>query len=789
MPAATRFAPSRRAVVIGALACGGSARHGAQRRRARTPSPCTATPAWGPGFTHPTYANPSAPKGGRLTQGVLGTFDSLNPFIVQGLPAANLRSYVIESLLARGYDEPFTLYGLLASTVETDAARSMGELRDRSAARFSDGTPVTPDDVIFSWALAARQRPAELPHLLRQGDQGRGGRRTRRALRSDRRRRPRVAVDPRPDAGAGASRGQFRHIRKHELCSPARQRPLHGRRGRSRARPSPSSATRNIGAAICRSIAACGISTTSVSTITATATLISRRSRKAFTICALETDPGRWQTAYDFPAAREGRVVKEAFPYGLPKGMQGLVMNTRRADFADIRVREALLYLFDFEWLNHNYFFDLYKRTASYFDGCDSSAHGVPANARERELLAPFPDAVRADIMDGTWEPPKTDGSGPRPQRPAPRLRAVRAGRLRAQRHAADASRQRAPFALRDSLHYPRAGARGARLCAQPQAGRHRRARAQWSMRRSSRRRRIAFDFDMMEYRWEQSLSPGNEQSFYWGSAAAGEEGSRNYMGVKSKAIDAMIAAMLAATERDDFVAAIRALDRVLLSGFYVVPLYYPPAQWVARWKRVEHPAHLAVRLLAGNLVAGARSSARHDRCAATPRHTLDDLFRRAGVRPPTRWRWSIRANRLAFTDGAPRRLTYAQADRAIGAIAARLRQLGLATDAVVALQLPNTVESVLALLGILRAGMIAAPLPLLWHRQDADRGAALHRRQGDPHLRARRRRRAGRDRHAGGRRAVFHPPCLRFRRGLAGRRGPARRCVRRRTTRREPAS
>ncbi len=134
----------------------------------------------------------------------------------------------------------------------------------------------------------------------------------------------------------------------------------------------------------------------------------------------VETDPGRWQTAYDFPALREGRVVKEEFPYGLPKGMQGLVFNTRRPIFADVRVREAILQLFDFEWINHNYFFDLYKRTASYFDGCDLSAHGVPANARERELLAPFPGAVRADIMDGTWSPPVTDGSGRDRNTPAP---------------------------------------------------------------------------------------------------------------------------------------------------------------------------------------------------------------------------------------------------------------------------------------------------------------------------------------------------------------------------------
>ena len=192
-----------------------------------------------------------------------------------------------------------------------------------------------------------------------------------------------------------------------------------------------------------------------------------------------ETDPGRWQTAYDFPALRDGRVVKEEFPYGLPKGMDGLVFNTRRPIFADVRVREAILHLFDFEWINHNYFFDLYKRTASYFDGCDLSAHGVAADARERELLKPFPGVVRADIMAGTWAPPVTDGSG-----------RDRAGLHRAFALFAQAgyalkgtqlvhTRERPAVRLRNPHHHARPGAARARLRAQPQARRHRRARAQ----------------------------------------------------------------------------------------------------------------------------------------------------------------------------------------------------------------------------------------------------------------------------------------------------------------------
>jgi peptide/nickel transport system substrate-binding protein len=545
-------------------------------------------PAWNAGFKQPTYSNAAAPKGGRLTQGVLGTFDSLNPFIVQGLPAASIRGYVVESLLARGYDEPFTLYALLARRVQTDAARSWVAFEIDPNARFSDGAPVTPDDVIFSW------------QLLR--DKGRPNYRTYY-----------VKVVKAEVVGENGVRFDLTGADDRELPLILGLMPVLARHA---VKPETFENT---------SFAApLGSGPYTVATVKPGENVIFKRNpdywgrdlpinrglwnfddirfdyyrdgnthfeafKKGLYDLRLEQDPGRWQTAYDFPAERDGRVVKEAFPYGLPKGMQGLVMNTRRPAFADIRVREALLDLFDFEWLNQNYFFDLYKRTASYFDGCDLSAHGVPANARERTLLAPFPDAVRADVMDGSWEPPKTDGSG-RDRDALRRAFALfrQAGyELKGTQLTHTASGR--PFGfevLANTREQERVGLAYARTL--KQAGIDARVRVVDSTQFESRC--IAFDFDMMEYRWEQSLSPGNEQYFYWGSAAADQQGSRNYMGVKSKAIDAMIAALLAAATREDFVAATRALDRILLSGFYVVPLYYPPAQWVARWKRVAHP-------------------------------------------------------------------------------------------------------------------------------------------------------------------------------------------------------
>jgi peptide/nickel transport system substrate-binding protein len=308
----------------------------------------------------------------------------------------------------------------------------------------------------------------------------------------------------------------------------------------------------------------------------------------------LETDPGRWQTAYDFPAITQGRVVKEEFPYGLPKGMDGLVFNTRRPIFADVRVREAILNLFDFEWINHNYFFDLYKRTASYFDGCDLSAHGVPANARERKLLAPFANEIRPDIMEGNWAPPVTDGSG-RDRvglRKAFALFAEAGYALKGTQLVHTASGRLFAFEIlattRDQERLALAFTRSLK-----RAGIDAQVRSVDGTQ--FERRRISFDFDMMQYRWEQSLSPGNEQLFYWSSDAASQDGSRNYMGVRSKAADAMIAAMLSATTRADFVSATRALDRVLLSGFYVVPLYFPPKQWIARWTRIKHPSQTSL--------------------------------------------------------------------------------------------------------------------------------------------------------------------------------------------------
>ena len=550
-------------------------------------------PALTADFAVMPYANADAPKGGRMVQGVLGTFDSLNPFIVKGLPAQSMRGYVFESLMARGYDEPFSLYGLLARTIETDDARSYVTFALDPAARFSDGTPVTAADVIFSW------------ELLR--DHGRPNYRAyyAKVARAE-------AIDERTVhfnlAGAG----------DRELPLILGLMPILAKHAIDAAKFEDTTLAKPIGSG-----------PYTVAEIDAGKSVTLKRdpnywgrdlpinrglwnfNELRFDYCRdanayfegfksglydvrTEHDPTRWRTGYDIPAVRDGRIVKEAFTNGLPKPASNFVFNTRRPIFADLRVRQAITLLFDAEWINHNFFFDLYRRSASYFDDSELSAYHRPADDRERALLAPFADAVRPDVLDGTWSPPASDGSGRDRKNLRDALSLFDAAGYELKGTTLRARATGHPFRF-EIMVMSRDDERLALAFASSlaRAGIDTQVRLVDAVQYDQRR--IAFDFDMMPYRWDQSLSPGNEQSFYWGSAAADEQGSRNYMGVRSKAIDAMIAAMLAARERSDFVVTVRALDRLLVSGCYVVPMFYLPEQWVARWTNIRHPGRTSL--------------------------------------------------------------------------------------------------------------------------------------------------------------------------------------------------
>jgi peptide/nickel transport system substrate-binding protein len=592
--------PIARRVVTALLAAGGLiASVAAPWAAAPKPEPQHAIamhgePALPPGFTSFPYVNPNAPKGGQLTKGILGSFDSLNPFNGKGLPVADLaqpdamRGYVIESLMVRSYDEPFTLYGLLARSVETDPDRTWVTFDLDPRATFADGAPVMADDVIFSWQLLrdhghpryrtyyakVKAATALAPRTIRFDFDGDNDREMPLIL--------------------GLMPVLARHAVDPERFEETTLTPLLGSgpyvvgdvdAGRSvTLRRNPSYWGRDL--AVNRGL--WNFDTVRLD-FYRDANSQFEGFKKGLFDANDERDPGRWETAYDFPAARDGRVVKEEFPYGLPKVMTALVFNTRRPMFADVRVREAISMLFDFEWINRNFFFGRYRRTASYFDDSELSAHGRPASAAERALLAPFPGAVRGDVMAGTWWPSVSDGSG----RDRDTLRRALALFRAAGYELSDMVQRRRdtgePLAFelmvanRDQERLALAFAENLK-----RAGVELRIRAADAVQYEQRR--INFDFDMIQNRWDQSLSPGNEQLLYWSSAAADQPGSRNYMGMRSPAADAMIAALLAARERGPFATAVRALDRVLISGIYVVPLYHLPAQWVARWSFIRHP-------------------------------------------------------------------------------------------------------------------------------------------------------------------------------------------------------
>ena len=548
-------------------------------------------PAMPAGFDHFAYANPDAPKGGRLVQGVLGSFDSLNPLIVKGVAVQQIRGYVFESLMARGYDEPFTLYGLLADTVETDDARDYVTFHLRPEARFSDGQAVTADDVQFSW------------ELLR--DHGRYRSYYRKVSTAE-------ALD------AQTIRFDLDGANDRELPLILGLMPILPRHAVDVATFEETSLAPPIGSGPYR-----------VSDVKAGASVTLTRNpdywgkdlnvnrglwnfdelrfdyfrdgNTAFEAFSrglidfrVETEPSRWSTSYDFPAVRDGRIIKESIANGAPQPSDYLVFNRRRPQFADVRVREALTLLFDFEWINRNYFFGLYRHSASYFPGSELSAYMLPETDREHALLAPFASEIRTDIADGSFRLPVSDASG-RDRETLRRALSLLgeagyqlAGNVLKRRSDGQPFTFEILASTRDQERIALAFARDLK-----RAGIMPTVRVVDSVQFDQRR--LAFDFDMIENRWDQSLSPGNEQYFYFGAKAADNQGTRNYMGVKSAAIDAMIGTMLEARERSDFVTTVRALDRLLMSGFYTIPVFNVPDQWIARWSRIERPAKSAL--------------------------------------------------------------------------------------------------------------------------------------------------------------------------------------------------
>lgn len=552
------------------------------------------------GFPHFSYVNPAAPRGGRLTLGVNGSFDSLNPLIVKGVAASGVRDYVIESLLTRGQDEPFTLYGLLAESIEVPADRSAITFHLHPKAAFSDGSTVTADDVISSFEmLRERGRPNFRTYYKKVAAAERLGERSVRfRFHPDDTQETGAAASPRFDREMPLIMGLMPVLPRHQFTEATFERttlqPFVASGPYKFGRIEPGRAIvydrdpNYWGKDLPVNRGRFNFDEIRVDYYRESAVMMEAFKTGQIDL-RIEEDPARWAEGYSGPALADGRILKRAVDLAVPAGMTALAFNTRRPVFEDALVRTALIQLFDFEFVNRSLFFGQFKRTESYFERSILSASGRPADARERALLAPYPDAVRPDVLAGTRRLPASDGSGQ------------------------NRENWRQALALLKRAGYEQAGGKlvqtktGQPLAFEILSSSAAQERVMLNFTRDLERlgitakvrtvdsaqyqaRLTTYDYDMIQTSWPSSLSPGNEQLFRWSSAAAGVDGTYNFAGVKSAAADAMIAALLSAKDFEAFVSAVRALDRVLLSGDYVIPLFHVPQQWVAHWRHLRSP-------------------------------------------------------------------------------------------------------------------------------------------------------------------------------------------------------
>ena len=544
-------------------------------------------PALPPDFVSLPYANPGAPKGGRIVFGEAGGFDSLNPWIVKGRAPWGVRAHMYETLMGRSWDEPFTLYGLLAESVETGPNREWVAFTLRAEAAFSDGTPVTVEDVMWSFeTLGTAGHPRYHAAWSKIAGMEQTGPRTLRiTFNSIDRELPlilglrpilkkaqwadrpfdesslEVPIASGPYVVADFEPGRFLSL-KRDPQYWGRDLPFNrGRHNLDEIRYE----------------------------YFGDGSVVFEAFKAGAVTSYREWNAAKWESAYDFPAIADGRIVKSEIPHQRPTGISGFVMNTRRDVFADWRVRAAMIHAFNFEFINQTLNGGTQPRIQSYFDNSVLGMRPGPAEGRVRALLAPYADTLPPGALDG-YSLPVSDGT----ERNRGNLR--KAVRLLAEagwtvQDGVLKDADGAPFRFEILLKvgaqenqsiidiYTRALAR---LGIDPQVSTV--DDAQYTERTNT------YDFDMAYYRRGLSLSPGNEQRLYWGSEGVEKPGTRNWMGIGSPAADAMIDRLLSSESREDFVAAVRALDRILMSGRYVIPIWYSNISRLAHSARLKYP-------------------------------------------------------------------------------------------------------------------------------------------------------------------------------------------------------
>ncbi|MEI6984901.1 MAG: extracellular solute-binding protein [Rhodospirillaceae bacterium] len=548
-------------------------------------------PKYPPDFKHLDYVNPDAPKGGEIRVAAMGSFDTLNPYILRGQAAAGL-SQTFETLTEGTGDEPVSEYGRLAETIEVGPDREWVAFTLRPQARFSDGEPVTAADVIWSFETLRDQGHPQ--YRLYYANVAK--------VEQTAERRIKFTFSGAPNRELPLIIGQLPVLPRHWFSEkrPFNVTTLEAIPGSGPYQVADVQAGRTISYQRVKNWwgrdLALNRGRFNFDIIRFDYYRDADVAFEAFKAGAvdlrMENSSKNWATGYDIPAVKDGRLKREEIKHEDPQGLQGFLFNTRRATFRDRNVRRALAFLFDFEWTQANLMYGQYVRTRSFFSNSDLAATGLPS-AAESALLEPYRSQLPEEVFTQPFEPPKTDGSGAirQNQRLALELFVKAGWELREGKLVNAISGQ--PFAFEILLDQPIF-----ERIVQPYVRNLNRVGISATIRMVDsaqyQNRLNNFDFDMIIDTIPQSLSPGNEQRDYWTQASADQPGSRNLAGVRDPVVDALVSQLIAAQDRQALLTATRALDRVLLWNWYVIPQWHNNRHRIAYWDRFGHPATAA---------------------------------------------------------------------------------------------------------------------------------------------------------------------------------------------------
>jgi microcin C transport system substrate-binding protein len=550
-------------------------------------------PRYPQGFPHFDYVNPNAPKGGLVRLGALGTFDSFNIVVagVKGSPEQGL-GLIYETLTTSALDEANASYGLLAESFSYPDDYSFVSFRLRPEARWHDGRPVTADDVIFSFESLKANSPTYAFYYANVSKAEKVGEREVRFTFDEKGNRElpqimgQLMVLPKHWWEGTAPDGRKRDVTQTTLEPPLGSGPYRLKSFDTGRNASYERVKDYWGEKINVNVGQNNFDEIRYEYYRDATVLLEafKSDRLDF---RTENSARNWAVGYDFPARQEGRVILEEFPFRATGVMQAFVLNMRRDKFKDQRVRRAFNLAFPFEELNKTIFYGLYERPSSYFYGLDLASSGLP-EGKELEILESVRDKIPASVFTTPYKNPVNDS----PETIRNNLRE------------ADRLLKEAGWEVKNGR---RVNAKGEVLSAELLSSSPNEERVFLPYKASLDRlgiattvrtvddvqytnRTRAFDFDVATGLWPQSLSPGNEQREFWGSQAATREGSRNLPGIADPGVDALIDKVIFAKDRNELVAATKALDRVLLAHDYVVPQWTSLKQRTARWNRYSHP-------------------------------------------------------------------------------------------------------------------------------------------------------------------------------------------------------